>query len=80
MAHVYKWENSLAVRLPEAIVEELDIKEGSDVTFRLEDGKIVMTPGTAEITLKELLSEAEGKENPHLEMDFFGEPMGKEFS
>lgn len=31
---VAKWGNSLAVRLPVAVVEELGLKEGDDVDFR----------------------------------------------
>jgi antitoxin MazE len=29
--HVAKWGNSLAVRLPSAVVEALDLREGDDV-------------------------------------------------
>lgn len=29
--HVAKWGNSLAVRLPAAVVEALDLKEGDDI-------------------------------------------------
>ena len=32
---VYKWGNSLAVRLPAAIVEILDLKEGDDVEIHV---------------------------------------------
>lgn len=36
---VAKWGNSLAVRLPAAIVEALDLKEGDDVQINLTDAK-----------------------------------------
>lgn len=29
--HVAKWGNSLAVRLPKAVVDALDLKEGDDI-------------------------------------------------
>ena len=32
--HVSKWGNSLAIRLPAALVEELGLKEGDDVVIR----------------------------------------------
>ncbi len=34
---VCKWGNSLAIRLPAAIVEILDLKEGDDVQIRVAD-------------------------------------------
>jgi antitoxin MazE len=34
---VYKWGNSLAVRLPAAIVEILGLKEGDDVEIHVAD-------------------------------------------
>jgi antitoxin MazE len=32
---VYKWGNSLAIRLPAAIVEILDLKAGDDIEIRV---------------------------------------------
>jgi len=34
---VAKWGNSLAVRLPAAAVEELELKEGDDIEIRIAD-------------------------------------------
>jgi antitoxin MazE len=36
---VAKWGNSLAVRLPAAVVETLDLKEGDDIEIRVTKGK-----------------------------------------
>lgn len=33
--HVSKWGNSLAVRLPSAVVEALDLKEGDQIEIRI---------------------------------------------
>jgi len=33
--HVAKWGNSLAVRLPTAVVEALDLKEGDQIEIRI---------------------------------------------
>jgi antitoxin MazE len=37
--HVAKWGNSLAVRLPKAVVEALDLKEGDDIDIVLADAR-----------------------------------------
>lgn len=36
---VAKWGNSLAVRLPAAIVELLDLKEGDEIDIRVADSR-----------------------------------------
>ncbi len=36
---VAKWGNSLAVRLPKAVVEALDLKEGDQIEIRLADAR-----------------------------------------
>jgi antitoxin MazE len=39
---VSKWGNSLAVRLPKKLVEELGIAEGDDVDVTSEDGQTIV--------------------------------------
>jgi antitoxin MazE len=34
---IEKWGNSLAVRLPAAVVEALELKEGDDIEIRIAD-------------------------------------------
>ncbi len=36
---VSKWGNSLAVRLPVAVVEALKLKEGDEIEIRIADGR-----------------------------------------
>lgn len=36
---VSKWGNSLAVRLPAAVVEALDLKEGDSIEIHVEDAR-----------------------------------------
>ena len=38
--HVSKWGNSLAVRLPAAVVEALDLKEGDQVEIRIAGDRV----------------------------------------
>ena len=44
---ISKWGNSLAVRLPRAVVEQLGLKLGDEIELRAAEGN-VLTVGTAE--------------------------------
>ncbi len=68
-----KWGNSLALRLPKRIAEELNLKEGSKVDIKIEGGKIVIVPKKE---LKELL-ESIKPDNLHKETDW-GQREGNE--
>jgi len=49
---VAKWGNSLAVRLPAAVVEALDLKEGDDIEIQVADKgcfEIARKPGKREL-------------------------------
>lgn len=49
---VAKWGNSLAVRLPAAVVEALELKEGDDIEIRVADAReftVARKPGRAEL-------------------------------
>jgi antitoxin MazE len=49
---VAKWGNSLAVRLPAALVEALELKEGDDIQIRIADRReleVSRKPGRDEI-------------------------------
>lgn len=37
---VSKWGNSLAVRLPAAVVEALELKEGDDIEIQVADARV----------------------------------------
>lgn len=37
---VSKWGNSLAIRLPAAVVEALELKEGDDIEVRIADARV----------------------------------------
>ena len=41
LTQVAKWGNSLAVRLPAAVVEALGLKEGDDITLRAHGSKVI---------------------------------------
>jgi antitoxin MazE len=47
-----KWGNSLAVRLPTAVVEALKLKEGDDIEIRVADAReltVARKPGRQEL-------------------------------
>jgi antitoxin MazE len=49
---VSKWGNSLALRLPAAVVEALQLKEGDDIEIRVADSKVfevARKPGAREL-------------------------------
>lgn len=55
---VAKWGNSLAVRLPAAVVEALDLEEGDEIEIHVADTRefgVARKPGRAEL-LKRLRS------------------------
>lgn len=39
-----KWGNSMAMRIPKHIVEELGLEEGTEVEISVEDRRIIVSP------------------------------------
>jgi len=52
---VSKWGNSLGVRLPRGIAEELRVSDGALVDVSVENGRIVAVPVLPALTLDALL-------------------------
>ncbi|MCC5663280.1 AbrB/MazE/SpoVT family DNA-binding domain-containing protein [Nostoc sp. CHAB 5784] len=74
---VTKWGNSLAIRLPKALAEQVNVKEGTDITFSVSGNSIVITPQQRKkYTLDELL-EGMTPDNFHPEIDT-GSGVGNE--
>lgn len=72
-----KWGNSLAIRIPKSLTDEMRIKQGSEVKLNIVGKKIVIEPSKEiSYSLKNLL-ELVNKENIHKEIDT-GKPKGKE--
>jgi antitoxin MazE len=75
--HVAKWGNSLAVRIPRAIVTKARLAEGDRLSFILvADGSIVMRSRHPRYSLEQLVA-AIRPGNRHRETDW-GAPRGKE--
>lgn len=75
---VKKWGNSLGIRIPFKVAQELKLSEGSEVECVVADGNIVVKPikRRRKYTLKELV-DAMPLYADHEEIDF-GPPVGEE--
>ncbi|MFT8709264.1 MAG: AbrB/MazE/SpoVT family DNA-binding domain-containing protein, partial [Sporolactobacillus sp.] len=65
---VQMWGNSLAIRLPKAVVKSAGVERGSEYAFAVEDEKIVLIPSENSPTLAELLAKIT-PENRHKEIE-----------
>jgi len=66
---IKKWGNSLALRIPKPLADEVGLEEDSAVDLFLEDGKLVIVPAvTPCYTLESLLADVT-VENLHDEVD-----------
>lgn len=71
-----RWGNSLAIRIPKPLAAQLNLREETEVTLSVTDGKIVITPAQNKYALESLL-EGITEENLHGETDT-GLPAGAE--
>ncbi len=55
---IAKWGNSLAVRLPKAIAEDLGLIEGQAVDVAIEGGAVKLKPSATRVRLSDLVAEA----------------------
>ena len=73
---VVKWGNSSAVRLPAAVLKEIQVTLGDRLELKTENGGIVLQPARRAYRLEDLVA-AITKENRHAPVDF-GTPAGRE--
>jgi antitoxin MazE len=73
---IVKWGNSQAVRLPKTVLQQAHVREGDELTIRVEGQTIALEPATPEITLEGLLAGITAK-NRHTAQDW-GRPVGNE--
>lgn len=74
---VQRWGNSLALRIPKAVAEELRLSENSDVELHLQEGSLVISPPRRKRYSLESLLEQVTPENLHKETDW-GPDVGNE--
>ena len=73
---IVKWDNSLGLRIPQALAEEIAVREGTVVEILSARGQLVIRPAPARYDLEDLLGEVT-QENLHAEVDT-GVPRGSE--
>jgi antitoxin MazE len=74
---IKKWGNSLAVRLPAAVMEAAQLALDQAVDVRAENGRIIIEPVARSYSLDDLLAGITAQ-NRHDEYDF-GVAQGKEW-
>lgn len=66
---VQKWGNSLGVRIPRGLAEEVGLGAGTEVSLTAKDGELVLKPAVpSQLRLADLL-EAITTENIHASVD-----------
>ena len=74
---IAKWGNSLGIRIPKYLLEQIQLQEGDEIDISAENNKLIVTPlKRKKYTLDELL-EGMTEKNLHSEIDW-GEAVGKE--
>ena len=77
LTKVQKWGNSIALRIPKAFADEMQMTTETAVDMTIEDGKLVIsTVKHPQYVLEELLAQITS-ENLHDEVDW-GAPVGRE--
>lgn len=57
---VSKWGNTQAVRIPQTIMQMLNVKIGDELDVRIENGSLILTPAHEEPTLESLFAAYDG--------------------
>jgi antitoxin MazE len=70
------WGNSLGIRLPQSIIQQIGLKQGDLVSISTEENKIILSLAKPKYNLDELLRNVT-PDMQHDEMDW-GEPAGEE--
>ncbi len=73
---IKKWGNSLAIRIPKVIAEELNLKNNTKVELHSDNGSLVIRSVEIQYTLDDLLNEVTDQ-NLHKETDT-GKAVGRE--
>ncbi len=74
---LHRWGNSVGLRLPKPLLEQLGLKEGSEVDIRVEGNRLVVEPASRRrYTMAELLEGITPDNRPE-ELDW-GPPVGRE--
>ena len=73
---INKWGNSLAIRIPQKILNTLGLTQNCRLELKESEGKIILTPCDKPKSFADLFAGYE--ENDQIEEYDFGEEVGKE--
>ena len=73
---IAQWGNSLAIRLPKHLVEDLSLEKGTSLELGVKQGALVATPVRKRPRLSDLVKRITPK-NRHTATDW-GKPLGNE--
>lgn len=76
VTHIQKWGNSLAVRLPAALLKDLNLTNGSTVEIAKQDDHIIICKKEVAPRLEDLLNKITPDNIHNLELE--DAPRGKE--
>ncbi len=75
-ATIQKWGNSLALRVPRAVAQQINVAEGEAVELKVDAGALVVRPARRRYRLADLLRRVT-LQNAHPETDW-GRARGRE--
>ena len=76
-ATIQKWGNSLAVRIPRAVAQQINVGDGDEVELKVNADSLVVRAARRRYRLADLVRRITPK-NRHDEVDW-SKPVGKEF-
>ena len=72
-----KWGNSLAIRVPKSVAQQVGLKEQDDLEIEVQDGNVVLKPHVRRVYRLEDLVKQINPKNVHGEIDP-GTSVGRE--
>lgn len=77
LSTIARWGNSLAIRIPQHLLKEMQVSEGTEVDLAVVDGNLVIKPNIRKRYSLEELVAAITPENLHTEVET-GAALGNE--
>jgi antitoxin MazE len=72
---VSKWGNSLGLRIPKNLAQELQMTDGDAVEIAVENGALIVRPEKKRYTIEELVADLTPDDRGEID---WGPPVGKE--
>ena len=75
-ATIQKWGNSLALRIPKSVAQQIRVSDGDNVELRVDRNRLLVRPARRQYRLADLVRKI-NHSNRHRETDW-GHSVGKE--